>query len=275
MTKMMSSANGLVVIEDPCLSRAWAETLVHVLDHAGTAISPLVVSISGFTEDGEHDEDDAVRTALDDCLRAKGKWDIETVAWTIFPRSIWRLAGQDRHRLYDLYIKSFPAWQARNPRANRRGLYFERLVHYGRGPMNGNQLERILSEYEARPNIRRTALQASIFDPKRDHVRDAQLGFPCLQQVHFVPENGGLAIHAFYATQQLFDKAYGNWLGLCHLGQFMAHEMGLRLVRLHCYVGTEKLERVTKRDHILQPVIRAARGSVTTGPGVSMLRALP
>jgi hypothetical protein len=118
-------------------------------------------------------------------------------------------------------------------------------------------------------------LQASIFDPGRDHVRNAQLGFPCLQQVHFVPENGGLAVHAFYATQQLFDKAYGNWLGLCHLGQFMACEMGLRLVRLNCYVGTEKLQRVTKHDPALRAVIRAARASAATWPSVGMLLVLP
>ena len=271
----MSSTADPLVIEDTCLSRAWARTLVHVLDHTGTAISPLLVSISGFTADGEPCEDAAVRTALDECLRAKGRWDVGTVAWTIFPRSIWRLAGRDRHRLYDLYIKSVPAWRAMNPSANGRGLYFERLVDFGRGPMDGNQLEWILSEYGARPNVRRTMLQASIFDPGRDHVRNAQLGFPCLQQVHFVPENGGLAVHAFYATQQLFDKAYGNWLGLCHLGEFMAREMGLQLARLNCYVGTEKLQRITKRDPVLQPVTRAARARAATAPGAAQLQALP
>lgn len=275
MTRTRNSTAGPLVIEDTCLSRAWARALVHVVDHAGTAISPLLASITGFTADGKPHEDAAIRTALDDCLRAKGKPDVETVAWTIFPRSIWRLAGQDRHRLYDLYIKTSPAWRAMNPQANRRGLYFERLVNYGRGPAGGNQLEWILSEYAARPGVRKTMLQASVFDPERDHVRDAQLGFPCLQQVHFVPENGGLAVHAFYATQQLFDKAYGNWLGLCHLGQFMAREMGLRVVRLNCYVGTEKLERVTKRDPALQAVIWAARASVAAGPGVTRLRPLP
>src|SRR5687767_4031168 len=110
--RTMSSTGGPLVLEDICLSRAWARALVHVLDHAGTTISPLLASITGFTADGDPYEDAAIRTTLDDCLRAKGKPDIATVAWTIFPRSIWRLVGQDRHRLYDLYIKSFPAWRA-------------------------------------------------------------------------------------------------------------------------------------------------------------------
>ena len=49
---------------------------------------------------------------------------------------------------------------------------------------------------------------AFAIDPTRDHVREAQLGFPCLQHVSFVPGDGLLTLNAFYATQQLFDKAY-------------------------------------------------------------------
>lgn len=267
---MSSNVSGPLVIEDACISRAWARTLVQILDHSGTSVSPLLVSISGFTEDGEVREDHAVREALDDCLRAKGRPDVETVAWTIFPRSAWRLAGQNRHRLYDLYLKALPTWRALNPSANGRGLYFERLIKFGRAPLAGNQLEWIISQYSERPSVRRTMLQASLFDPERDHVRSAQLGFPCLQHIHFIPENGNLAVHAFYATQQLFDKAYGNWLGLCHLGRFMAAEMGLRLAHLYCYVGTEKLQRITKSDSEFQGLIRVARNCAATEPVVSV-----
>ncbi len=72
-------------------------------------------------------------------------------------------------------------------------------------------------------------MQATTFDPGRDHVADARLIFPCLQQVSFVPTKEGLVVNAFYATQQIFDKAYGNYLGLAQLGAFMAHEMGMPL----------------------------------------------
>src|SRR3546814_7420399 len=72
---------------------------------------------------------------------------------------------------------------------------------------------------------------ATTFDPGRDHVASAQLGFPCLQQVSFEPTTAGLVVNAFYATQQVFDKAYGNYLGLAQLGAFMAHEMDIPLAR--------------------------------------------
>jgi len=34
--------------------------------------------------------------------------------------------------------------------------------------------------------------------------------------------------------QYLFERAYGNYLGLCRLGRFMAEQMGLSLVKMTC-----------------------------------------
>jgi hypothetical protein len=152
-----------------------------------------------------------------------------------------------------------------NKKANGRGLYFERMVMYGRGPCDGNQLEWILSQYGSRSGVRRSMLQATTFDPGRDHVASAQLGFPCLQQVSFEPTATGLVVNAFYATQQIFDKAYGNYLGLAQLGAFMAHEMDMPLARLNVMVGVAKLERITKSDPDFAPLVAAAEALVS-GP---------
>ena len=56
----------------------------------------------------------------------------------------------------------------------------------------------------------------------------------------------GLAVTGFYATQHVFEKAYGNYLGLCRLGQFVAHELGLKLVRMTCVTALAKLGDVGK-----------------------------
>ena len=64
----------------------------------------------------------------------------------------------------------------------------------------------------------------------------------------FVPTPTGLVTNAFYATQQIFDKAYGNYLGLSQLGAFMAHEMRMPLARLNVMVGVAKLERISKSE---------------------------
>lgn len=62
-----------------------------------------------------------------------------------------------------------------------------------------------------------------------------------------------LAVNAYYPTQYIMDRAYGNYLGLCHLGRFMAKDMGLTMVRLNCFIGLPELgNKWTKRE--LEPL---------------------
>lgn len=260
MSKSKTSAAPLpFMIDDTNLSRAWGRLLLHVFDGAGTEVAPLILSLSGFGEDGAVVEDPIVHQALDRLLRRKGKLVVDDVAFTIFPQRLWQMSCGDRARLFALYRTTFPRWQAMNRKANGRGLYFERMVMYGRGPCDGNQLEWILSQFNARPGVRRSMLQATTFDPGRDHVASAQLGFPCLQQVSFESTPAGLVNNAFYATQQIFDKAYGNYLGLAQLAAFMAHEMRMPLARLNVMVGVAKLERIAKSDADFAPLVAAMK----------------
>lgn len=262
MTKAKGNVASMpILIDDANLSRAWARLLLQILDGAGNEVAPLILSLSGFRCDGTVAEDPEVRRQLDILLKRKGKTLVDQVAVTIFPQDIWRISRGDRIRLYDLFRKTFPRYKAMN-QANSRGMYFERLTMYGRDQVEGNQLEWILSQYNRRVGVRRSMLQATTFDPFRDHIASAQLGFPCLQHVSFEPTSAGLVANAFYATQQIFDKAYGNYLGLSQLGAFMAHEMGMKLARLNVMVGVAKFERIKKSDEDLLPLIEAARALV-------------
>lgn len=262
MTKLSHSI-GPLLIDESDISRAWAKAVLHVIDHAGPEISPLILSVTGFDEQGAIPETSAIRTALDTLLAAKRMRSVDDVAFTIFPQRLWQIAQGDRAALFQYYKDAFPRYQAINPRDNRRGLYFERMTGYGRGPCDGNQLEWILSQFEGREGVRRSMFQVSVFDPDRDHVTDAQLQFPCLQHVSFDPTKQGLVINAFYATQQLFVKAYGNYLGIAQLGSFMAHEMRTKLLRMNVVVGVAKFERISKSDSDLQPLIAVCRESFT------------
>jgi hypothetical protein len=49
--------------------------------------------------------------------------------------------------------------------------------------------------------------------------------------------HGKLAVNAIYPTQFLFERAYGNYLGLCRLGLFVSQELKLELAQVTCYVG--------------------------------------
>ena len=241
-----------ILIEGPNLSLAWAKAFATLDGLPGKEAVGLTVSFSGF-EDGEPVEDQAIRIALDTAIDATCPENaVKTVANTIFPRTIWRIAHGDRQEFYRHYLENLPTYVAWD-RRNRKGTYFSRLIAFDVDPRTGtvpghtdqaplNQLEVVISHCE--PGRRRSYLQASIFDPARDHSEAAQLGFPCLQHLAFVPDfrTGTLTLNAFYATQQLFAKAYGDFLGLARLGLFVAGETDLTLDRVSCFVGVEKMD---------------------------------
>lgn len=90
-------------------------------------------------------------------------------------------------------------------------------------------------------------MQVSIYDPPRDHNGSGQGGFPCLQQISFGwNDRGGLVVSAYYPTEWIFNRGYGNYLGLCQLGAFMAHEMQLRLERVNVFVALPERGGVPK-----------------------------
>ncbi len=265
MTKKYQN-NCPLPMDESILSSAWAKAFLHVIDHSGKEISPLILSVTGFDDNGIPAEDTTVRQALDDALKKKGEQDVETVAYTIFPQRLWKMARGNRARLFEMYRDVFPRYQAMDRKHNKWGLYFERLISYGRGQCDGNQLEWIISQYkkskEMQQGMRRSMYQASVFDPDRDHRSDPYLPFPCLQSISFVPTKEGLIVNAFYPTQQLFIKAYGNYLGLAELGAFMAHEMEPKLLRLNIMVGVAKFDEYPKNDPDFEPLIAAVRAYI-------------
>lgn len=132
--------------------------------------------------------------------------------------------------------------------ANRHGTYFRRFTAFGASEVN--QIEHVLTTWK-KGNHRRSALQLAVFDPERDHVHNRQRGFPCLHQVAIVPgADGGLSLTAFYATQLVFEKAYGNYLGLANLGAFLATELGMQLTSITCVASVAILGQSPSFDKL-------------------------
>lgn len=225
---------------------------------AKVAWLPLTVSIADF-HDGLPVEDARIRSVLENSLARSGKFSCDVSAMVIFPFKVWKRRGRpDITSFSDFYLNKYlPRLRALDSR-NRRGTYFERMISFqGVRVKNGkllsepkNQLQHIIGLWPmdgSRPRPRQSALQVACFDPVRDHNGSCLSGFPCLQQVSFTYDNsGGLAVNAYYPTQYIFDRAYGNYLGLCHLGYFMASQLGLAMVRLNCFIGRPELGDITK-----------------------------
>ena len=248
----MSSDCLMVSSED--LSTAWVSAFRHVVLARGREVGSLLVRIRGFHEN-KPVETPEIRAALDAALATSRKHLAETTAATLFPRSMW-VPERPADDLYNRYRQLLPRLKKRS-RENMYGTYFGRLIAFGidrpkaERPEPVNQLARVIENYrlcaQRGANPRRSALQAVIFDPFQDHTFQTRRGFPCLQQVTFFwTETQGLRVTGVYATQDIFARAYGNYLGLSRLGRFVAHETGRTLEEVQCFAGIPQCADLTK-----------------------------
>lgn len=221
-----------LLIEEENLSRAWLRVIDYIDNNSGYEISPLVLSMTEFDECIEF------KNTLNTYLNSSSLDSTDTVSETIFPVSLYEYCDYDRRQLYHQYQKILPRIKKIDNR-NKEGTYFERLISFG--DTRVNQLENIITSLE-QPKVRRSKLQASIFNPYTDHKEGPYQKFPCLQHVTFYKTKSGLVINSFYAMQYLYQRGYGNWLGLINLGKFVAKELNIKLERFNCHVGIEKLE---------------------------------
>lgn len=228
-------------IKEDNLSIAWAKAFLATMGHP--EISPMTITVTGLSNESIP-ECCEIRNTLERSLKDHSFWSCHTVANTRFPKSFWN-PQRDANFLFGRYKRCRK--QIRKCPSNRNGVYFDRLTAYGIDygkPVN--QLEYIIQTY-TKGNHRRSALQASIYDPTCDATDQRQRGFPCLQQVGFSRINdSGLCVTGYYPKEYIFDRGYGNYLGLCRLGQFMATEMGLELAQMTCFVGVAAVVIMSK-----------------------------
>jgi hypothetical protein len=238
-------------ITETSISRAWLKAIKLADTSPRKEVPNLIVNIEGLAE--EHAlEEASVRSALDGALEANDNFSVSTVASTIFPASLWS-QSLPRSALFDRYLNLWPRISAF--RQNRRGTYFQRLISYPHVCESSfNQLDFVISAYRSGTR-RRSALQCGILAPNLDLNATPFQGFPCMQQVAFIPEgNNGLRISALYPMHYLWARAYGNYLGLINLGRFMAKEMGLELGALTTIALVAKLDE----PKLVQPLLEAA-----------------
>jgi hypothetical protein len=254
------------------LSTAWWEALAMMARPGVHSIEPLIVTVTDFDEDSRPYEVEGTSDLIDAVLRSKSKRrassrsdrgglpSVATTASTLFPEALWR-RDRSRSEFFQNYLGMLPRLRKFPP--NRRGLYFERMIDFGRGPSGGNQLENAISLFKS--GVKRTsAFQIAIADPERDFTREPRQGFPCLQQLALHPsrKTGELAVTAFYGTQYLVGRAYGNYIGLCRLGRFLAREMGLRLSRVTCVASYAPVEGGFGKTVMAQLLAEHARISI-------------
>ena len=245
------------LVHDSNISHAWGALLVRLIRSARGQCGPVAVCLSGFPEELPS-EDLHIREALDELLCAHGKYPCSVSSMIVFPYREWIGRGRPPCGEFSTWcIQKFAPRLRSCNRQNRRGLYFERMMNF-RSSADGdgggmNQLLHIVDWWndrrtkdKARPPHSR--MQVACFDPFRDHNHECRPWFPCLQQVSFLyDEADRLAVCAYYPTQYVFDRAYGNLLGLSRLGAFMVDQLHMRFTELTCFVGRASLGGISKK----------------------------
>jgi hypothetical protein len=224
------------------VSEAWREGL-RVLAVAKAMRTPhLVVTI-----DDPIAEDMAVRIVLDEYLARRDFQSIDTVANTLFPSALYHGKGH-AHELFELYKQGVPV--IRRFEGNAHGTYFQRMVAWPRQGEDVNQLERALervsSALEKGIGSRCAhGQEIAISDPSDFDIPDIRIvspeldgkqliGFPCLSHISLTLEGRVLHMCAVYRSHFYIKRAYGNYLGLGRLLDFLSTESGAVRGELTC-----------------------------------------
>ena len=221
------------------ISDSWLKAVHYLLGQNNHESFNLLVEITNPLE-----EDENIKEDLDSGLSRKRLQRIETVANTLFPYELYNNSNNG-----EAFFKAYKRMAPRLRRANTKnghGIYFERLVKWpgsNGNPINqiDNIIKRLIQQISS-PNPLRVVYEALISHPQLDATvytpgLDNNYGFPCLSFLSFKLEGDRLNLTAIYRNHYFFERAYGNYLGLARLLNFVCEEVGCPIGNL-CVLST-------------------------------------
>lgn len=244
-------------VSAPDISEGWVRAVEQLLAEGGR-LHNLVVCIDNPLQEALSVRSEVEALMVSAAAGSARANSIETVANTVFPRSLYQGEGTAQ-RLFDLYELSLPV--LRTCPKNKHGLYFERMVNWPEPDREGkhrNQLEiaiaSIRNDISREAHNSRHALELAISFPGdftvpdvrvEDPARDARkrLGFPCLSHISLTLENRTLHMAAIYRSHFFVERAYGNYVGLGRLLGFLCEETGAHIGELVCISSSAQIER--------------------------------
>ncbi len=237
----MSGSNS---IEAPNISVAWLKALNHLLDVGGQSSNLLV------TIDDPLQVDLSIHQVYEQVLSDHNLLDLKQVTYTIFPRSAYQIVGKSADALFYRYNRKGGIYERlRNRYAAkfRWGSYFRRMTHYPTLDQHGqvvivNQLKDIIDMLRDRAKTYRAAYTISIQIPGIDRKRT--IGGPCLNYVALQLETPKtLNLLAVYRNHDFIQRAYGNYLGLGYLAEFLCDQTGYSMGKLTCLSSNANVAR--------------------------------
>jgi thymidylate synthase len=222
--------NKPIVICENSFQVAWAQAILALTDNHWDAWN-IVVQI-------DHPElfDKYIHNLLENFAKRNNLISQKHVAHTIFPQRFFT-NGITRDKLYEKYLRFF-----KRPRKEPRhgwGTYFVRMISYSTPDGDVDQLGGIINNIKDRSKNYGASYTIVIPCPHQD--LNKIMGGPCLNYITIQTENTSgikdtkiINMLAVYRNHDFTKRAYGNYLGLCHLLKYIAHETNSQIGTLTC-----------------------------------------
>lgn len=225
---------------------AWKTAVRFLLEQPQNHTHNLVVTIddiSGF--------DTNIHNKYEQFCLSQKTLTPKQVSDTIFPETAFR--GRTRDQMFTSYNKVnglFEKLRAKERAAGKSswGTYFRRMTHYPSLDKRGrrifvNQLKLIIDAMAERTSVNKASFTISTIVPGPDTKRSR--GAACLNylavQLDSNPRCASLL--AVYRNHNFFDKAYGNYWGLCKLLDFICSETGFASAGITCISSHANVDR--------------------------------
>lgn len=160
----------------------------------------------------------------------KNSASINDVINTIFP---YKMNTQIRKNFYNYYLKLHRSKKRIGARKKKRwGTYFERMICFGSKEIN--QIEEVINVLNSEKRHLKSTNPIHITSCEYDSLKK-RLGNPCLQYVQFTfPEKDIINAIVVYRNHDFLKKAFGNFIGLGKLLEFVAKNTNKKVGSLSC-----------------------------------------
>jgi len=223
------------LITAPNTSVAWLQAIEYLLQVGGQC-SNLQVCIEQplITDPGIHQ-------SYEQLLTYHGLRTLKQVTYTIFPRSLYLEVERDPVSLFDRYNRPGGVYERLRRRHRGRfgwGSYFRRMTCFPTTDGVGNlitinQLGNLIQMLQDRVYVHRSAYTIFISVPGEDARRTR--GGPCLNYIALQLQTTKiLNILAVYRNHDFIQRAYGNYLGLAYLMEFLCDQTEYKMGMLTC-----------------------------------------
>lgn len=240
-------------IEENTFQKAWAKAILALREEKWELWS-LVVR---FTQPKEFEE--SIHTTLCDYASSHGFISPNDIEHTIFPTRLYN-KYPDKKRFFRAYRIYFQI--TRKMEHSGWGTYFNSMINYPTKHGTVDQLGDMINNISNREKIIRAANVIIIPEPYRD--RNKIIGAPCLNYITVQVEKDEeaencrrISLLCVYRNHDFTVRAYGNYLGLCGLLNYICSEThssmgGITCISSHASVPNYKRELTKIANGILR-----------------------